>query len=347
MEVLVASIVPVSAMARISRPRCQAKRVCVVLVVLVTVFFPLLSFLSTFTSEGSRPLTDRHLQAKKFQRSDPVQFPVKACDCKSERNARQAEAERVIQSLETEERSKAFEKIFTTDFWGGGESRSGPGSRIDYTGNVRLLVAHALKDYRVQHVLDAPCGDVNWQPLIEGFNSTRYTGYDIVPQIIQKNTERFKDFPNVDFARVDFVNTPITVNPDLIICRDGIQHNSLKDGVRGFVNLEASGAKYLVTNWHTETGRGFVQDDNAINRDIKFGDAYPINVFTNPFNFSMPEYFISEGVNGINQDGKLVGIWKLPALWKGDGKRFNVPPSLSSRVRGEIISKSDVKTALA
>ena len=38
--------------------------------------------------------------------------------------------------------------------------------------------------------------------------------------------------------------------------------------------------------------------DNDINMDIKFGEAYPINVFTHPFNFSNPEFLISEGVNG-------------------------------------------------
>lgn len=64
----------------------------------------------------------------------------------------------MIQQLETEERSKAFEKIFETDYWGGGESRSGPGSRLDYTANVRRLIAEALHKYNVKHLLDAPCG---------------------------------------------------------------------------------------------------------------------------------------------------------------------------------------------
>lgn len=192
---------------------------------------------------------------------------------------------------------------------------------------------------------EAIAADVNWQPLIEGFNSTRYTGYDIVPQIIEKNTERFKEWSNVEFARVDFVNTPITCHPDVIMCRDGIQHNTLKDGVRGFLNLERSGARYLITNWHTETGRGAVPD-NAVNINVPFGGAYPINVFTHPFNFSMPEFFISEGVDGINGDGKLVGVWKLPALFKGDGRRFHVPPALVPRSRSEVVSLADVQNAM-
>jgi hypothetical protein len=69
-------------------------------------------------------------------------------------------------------------------------------------------------------------------------------------------------------------------------------------------------------------------------------------VFTHPFNFSMPEFFIAEGADGINGDGKLVGVWKLPVLWKGDGKRFQVPVSLSERVRREVVSIADVEAAL-
>lgn len=82
---------------------------------------------------------------------------VKCCECNKMMTSHVV-ADRVVQELETQERSRAFEKIFDTDFWGGGESRSGPGSRIDYTGNVRLLIAAALKNYNVDHMLDAPCG---------------------------------------------------------------------------------------------------------------------------------------------------------------------------------------------
>lgn len=318
------------------------KRIIVTSLLLLTLLFPLLSFFPS--SSEKKPVASDVQGAVAEGRLALVTETFPGSGCKRAATAREEEGSRVVQELETEERSKAFEKIFATDFWGGGESRSGPGSRIDYTANVRILVAHAIKEYHVQHILDAPCGDVNWQPLIEGFNSTHYTGYDIVPDIITKNRARFQSLPNVDFARLDFVNTPLPISPDLIICRDGIQHNTLKDGVRGFLNLEASGARYLVTNWHTETGRGTVPD-NAVNLNVPFGGAYPINVFTHPFNFSMPEFFISEGVGGVNGDGKLAGVWKLPALWKGDGRRFVVPAGLMPRARGAVVSKVDVQNA--
>jgi hypothetical protein len=52
------------------------------------------------------------------------------------------------------------------------------------------------------------------------------------------------------FAQHDFINMHITKIPDLIICWDAIQHNTLKDGVCTLANLEKLGARYLLTNWH-------------------------------------------------------------------------------------------------
>jgi hypothetical protein len=186
---------------------------------------------------------------------------------------------------------------------------------------------------------------VNWQPLIEGFNSTRYVGYDIVPQLVARNIEHFRECKNMEFARHDFVNMPIDITPDLIICRDAIQHNTLKDGVRALVNLEKSGAKYLVTNWHTNTGRGMHIPANKHNFHVSVGGAYPIDVSCPPFNFSNPELFISEGPNGENDDGKFIGVWKLPAMLKGNGERFIIPDDLKARAKQKVVFWDEVLKA--
>lgn len=128
------------------------KRIAVVALLAATLLFPLLSFFPSSVAEKKQTAAAVRLP---FQTERLV---APKCECKCGITAREAEGNRVVQALETEERSKAFERIFTTDFWGGGESRSGPGSRIDYTANVRKLVAHAIKEYHVQHLLDAPCG---------------------------------------------------------------------------------------------------------------------------------------------------------------------------------------------
>jgi len=186
---------------------------------------------------------------------------------------------------------------------------------------------------------------VNWQPLIEGFNSTKYVGYDIVPQLVARNIEHFRECKNMEFARHDFVNKPIDITPDLIICRDAIQHNTLKDGVRALANLEKSGAKYLVTNWHTNTGRGMHIPANKHNFHVSVGGAYPIDVSCPPFNFSNPELFISEGPNGENDDGKFIGVWKLPAMLKGNGERFIIPDDLKARAKQKVVFWDEVLKA--
>lgn len=139
------------------------KRIIVASLLLLTLLFPLLSFFPS--SSEKKPAASDVQGAVAEGRLALVTETLPGSDCAHPATAREEEGNRVVQALETEERSKAFEKIFATDFWGGGESRSGPGSRIDYTANVRTLVAHAIKEYHVQHILDAPCGGTPRLPL--------------------------------------------------------------------------------------------------------------------------------------------------------------------------------------
>jgi hypothetical protein len=129
------------------------------------------------------------------------------------------------------------------------ESRSGLGSELQYTVNARRLLERALRDLNVSSWIDAPCGDCNWQPAVRGIERVRYLGLDIVPELIANNNQRYADRPNFSFAVQDFVVIPLPFTPDLILNRDMIQHQSLRDGVRAYANLEASGATYLVTTW--------------------------------------------------------------------------------------------------
>jgi hypothetical protein len=61
------------------------------------------------------------------------------------------------------------------------ESRSGDGSTEVYTRNARSLLARTFKEYSVKDWIDSPCGDCNWQGLIEGIDGVAYLGLDIVP----------------------------------------------------------------------------------------------------------------------------------------------------------------------
>lgn len=40
-------------------------------------------------------------------------------------------------------------------------------------------------------MLDAPCGDLTWVPLVTGIQKVRYTGVDIVELAVENNREKF------------------------------------------------------------------------------------------------------------------------------------------------------------
>ena len=212
------------------------------------------------------------------------------------------------------------------------ESRSGDGSTIAYTANIRTLLARALRDYSVKTWIDAPCGDCNWQPTVEGAEQVQYLGLDIVPGVIAADNARYAGRANLQFTVSDFVNNALPHAPDVVLCRDMIQHNTLRDGVRTYANFEASGAKYLVTTTHH---RGTPEFNANVN--IPSGSHYEVNVFLPPFNFSAPSYWIREGPEGGDPQGKFVGLWELPALGEGDGLGFNPSAEDWTKAAGQIV----------
>lgn len=40
-------------------------------------------------------------------------------------------------------------------------------------------------------MLDAPCGDLTWMPLVHGIDGVRYTGADISVSIVNENRRKF------------------------------------------------------------------------------------------------------------------------------------------------------------
>ena len=55
-----------------------------------------------------------------------------------------------------------FRKIYSTNEWGAKSSRSGPGSEIEMTTNIRRELPLLIEKYGIKSVVDIPCGDFNW-----------------------------------------------------------------------------------------------------------------------------------------------------------------------------------------
>jgi hypothetical protein len=86
-----------------------------------------------------------------------------------------------------------------------------------------------------------------------------------------------------------------------------------------------------------QTGRPSNILDNQKKLNVPFGGAYPLDMFCHPLNFLSPEFFISEAVNGINPDGKFIGVWKLSVMLGEDGKRLIVPDHLTAKARHLVV----------
>lgn len=193
------------------------------------------------------------------------------------------------------------------------------------TERVRKLIDYTISKFNIESFSDAPCGDCAWQTHLNNFAHINYTGMDIVPELILGNSKKHAKFKNARFINLDLVLDELPES-DIYMVRDVIQHLSLDDGVALIKNVEKTGAKYLISNFHNLKRTGEALE----NRNIEAGRFYPNNAMLPPFNFPNPLYYILDMHDGYYDregDGmgiKLAAVWRLPVLGQGSGKGFTV-----------------------
>jgi hypothetical protein len=173
------------------------------------------------------------------------------------------------------ELESTFEHIMIADRWGGGESRSGPGSTLNYTYNLRHELASFIPAFGIKTLFDAPCGDFNWMketPFPEG---VQYIGGEIVASLVRSNNETHANasrrFVEFDITKDEFPDC------DLWFCRDCLFHlpfDLIFRDLRGFCD---SNAKLLMMTNHLNTS-GFT------NLDVPSGEFRLLDFFSEPFN---------------------------------------------------------------
>ncbi|MCY4208388.1 MAG: hypothetical protein OXD29_10625 [Roseovarius sp.] len=86
---------------------------------------------------------------------------------------------------------EVFTRIYKRNLWNSKESRSGPGSELQATKNLRHALPGLIKQYSVDRFLDVPCGDFNWmQHVLPGLH-VDYIGGDIVAPLIMNNQNKW------------------------------------------------------------------------------------------------------------------------------------------------------------
>jgi len=171
---------------------------------------------------------------------------------------------------------EVFTGIYKNNYWGGIESKSGSGSSLKSTENLRLELPKIIKKLNIKSIIDIPCGDFFWLSKIITDLNVEYFGGDIVEEIIEKNNIFAND--KTEFRKIDLIKDELPTG-ELLICRDCLFHFSFNNIEKTFKNLKKSKFKYiLITNYDLEK-------TNIKNKDINTGSFNFLDFHLQPFNF--------------------------------------------------------------
>mgnify|MGYP001159461346 CR=1 FL=1 len=190
-------------------------------------------------------------------------------------------------------KKKIFTSIYKSNHWvQNGDllpeefvSVSGHGSNVNTKQHLNLMnnFNEIIKKYKINSILDMPCGDFLWiRKIIENEN-IEYLGIDIVEELINKNKENYKK-TNINFQAIDIIDFQTNTKFDLVLIRDLFIHIKNSDIVKILNNLKSMNIKYVILNSY----------NNEENKDVTIGQHRKINLLKEPFNLSEPIHFFND-----------------------------------------------------
>lgn len=189
---------------------------------------------------------------------------------------------RFAQTLGGRDAESIFAHIYRQNLWGGCVSRSGPGSDLENTRNLRKALPRIVDDLDIRIFLDAPCGDFNWMRFVNFPDDIVYVGVDIVPELITQNRNKYANGCRT-FLQGDISNDDLQ-QADMMFCRDCLFHLSNADIFSVLTRFVDSKTRFLMTSTH-------INFDKFSNQDIATGDFRRIDLFSAPFNFPQAVLF--------------------------------------------------------
>jgi hypothetical protein len=209
-----------------------------------------------------------------------------------------------LDALENMTLGEKFSTVYEQNLFGGKLSHSGEGSDLVQTTIIRHEIPKLVKEFKINSMLDAPCGDWYWMKAMP-LDIAHYIGVDIVEALIAKNQLTYGS-DTIHFRCLNLV-TDTLPKVDLIFSRDCLVHLSYEDALKMLNNFKASGATYLLTTTFT---------DRTHNVDLGTGFWRPLNLQLPPFHFPPPLRIINEGcTEGDNLfTDKCLGLWRLEEL---------------------------------
>lgn len=201
---------------------------------------------------------------------------------------------------------KKFSGFYTSNFWQGAQSVSGPGSDPEQTAVIRKRLPGLFESYRIRTVLDIPCGDFSWMKDVP-LKLSRYIGADIVDDLVSANSALYADHCR-SFTKLNAAKDHLP-QVDLILSRDCLVHFSARDIMAALRNFQRSRSSYLLTTTFT---------DRQHNISIETGRWRPINLEAPPFNLPPPMEIINEHCTqqGGRYSDKSLALWGLASIFR-------------------------------
>jgi hypothetical protein len=196
-------------------------------------------------------------------------------------------------------KKEIFEEMYNKRGWGNDETVSGTGSTVKNTKKIVQFLPAIFNEYKIESILDIPCGDFNWMKEVN-MDGRQYYGADIVDGLIERNRKLYAKSSYVFF--VADLTTSVLPKVDFILCRDCLVHLSYKDIFSALENIRNSSIKYLLTTTFP----------NHNNVNIVTGNWRPINLEALPFDFPKPIALYYEDYNELNENGdKALALWNV------------------------------------
>jgi len=221
-----------------------------------------------------------------------------------------------------------FDRFYLDNSWGNRESKSGPGSTLLYTTNIRQEIVRFCRDKAIRSFFDAPCGDFNWMSRVEFPNFIQYIGGDVSQIAVIDAASKFaggrRTFRTFDITTDKFPQA------DLWFCRDCFFHLPFSDILRALQNFASSDVKYLFTTTHINT-IGF------LNTDIAAGGFRLIDLFSDPF--QLPREVLFWAADYIHPHPRReMCVWKREQV-------SNALPGFAAKLAAARESKASGSTA--
>jgi 2-polyprenyl-3-methyl-5-hydroxy-6-metoxy-1,4-benzoquinol methylase len=184
-----------------------------------------------------------------------------------------------------EQIEQAFTNTYDKRLWEAEGSRSGLGSSLEYTKNIRVQLLKLVKELKVKTILDLSCGDWFWMKEIKDELPT-YKGLDVVNEMIEVNKTNYQT-DTITFQKGDMLEELKSLKAgevDLIICRQTLEHLPSDYVEEVLSEIRRVGKYALITSVNTTTINEMIGMDGYQSRPINLDESPYKEIIGTPIN---------------------------------------------------------------